>query len=102
MTAVYLTIVNSGDQPDRLVGAMTDVAEVAEIHQTRVEGGVAHMEPVKDGLTIPAEGQVVLEPGGYHIMLIGLKKPLQPGDRFTLMLHFEHSDPINVEVEVRR
>lgn len=102
MTAVYLTLRNEGTAPDRLVAVETDVAEAAELHQTRLEGDVARMEPVAGGIPLTMGERLVMQPGGFHIMLIGLKRPLQPGDRFTLTLRFEQSPPLNVEVEVRQ
>ncbi|MDQ7031035.1 MAG: copper chaperone PCu(A)C [Ardenticatenia bacterium] len=98
--AVYFTLINSGDQPDRLLRVTTTVAEKAELHQTRVEEGVARMVPVTDGVPIPAGERVVFEPGGYHVMLMGVRQPLRPGDRFSLTLILEQSDPITVNVEV--
>jgi len=100
--AVYLVLINKGGTSDRLVGISTDVAESAEIHQTRIKDDVMRMVPVMGGLEIPAKGQVALNPGGYHIMLIGLKRDLKPGDRFTIVLRFEKSGDIAVEVEVKQ
>ena len=98
---VYLTIVNDGGEADRLVGARSDVAQAVELHQTQIEGGVMRMQPVAGGVEIPARGRVVFEPGGYHIMLIGLKRDLKPGDRFKVTLQFEKSGALTVESEVR-
>jgi copper(I)-binding protein len=58
------------------------------------------MKPVEK-IEIPAGGQVVLEPGGYHIMLISLKKALNPGDSIDVTLTFEEGDPITTSVTVR-
>jgi copper(I)-binding protein len=100
--AVYMKLVNEGGEPDRLIGAQTDVAEVVEIHETRMEGDVMKMQMLPDGLEIPAEGQVLLEPGGYHVMLMGLKRDLTEGDRIAMVLQFEKSDPTTVEAEVQQ
>ncbi|RMF35237.1 MAG: copper chaperone PCu(A)C [Chloroflexi bacterium] len=100
--AVYMTLVNEGREADRLIGAQTDVADVVEIHETKMEGDVMKMQPVAGGLEVPARGQVVLKPGGYHVMLIGLHRDLEVGDRFSLTLKFEKSGTMTVEVEVRQ
>ncbi len=100
-SAAYMIIKNEGNEPDRLVGAMSDVAEHVEIHQSIMEGNVMKMRPVEGGLEIPAKGQVELKPGGYHVMLIGVKQPLKPGDRFTLILEFEKSGKKTLQVEVK-
>ncbi len=100
-SAAYMVIKNEGSDPDRLVGAMSDIAEAVEIHQTVMEGDVMKMRQVEGGLEIPAKGEVRLKPGGYHIMLIGVKQQLKPGDRFTLILEFEKSGKKTLQVEVK-
>jgi copper(I)-binding protein len=65
------------------------------------EGGVMKMRPLSKGLVIPAGGTVKLEPGGYHLMLLKLKKPLTAGQRFKATLVFEKAGPVEVEFEVR-
>ena len=100
--AVYMKLVNTGREADRLVNAQTDVADVAEIHETRMEGDVMMMQMLRGGLEIPAQGEVELKPGGYHVMLIGLKQDLQEGDQFTVVLEFEKSGEMTVEPKVRQ
>jgi copper(I)-binding protein len=97
-----MMLVNEGREAERLVRAHTEVTEVAEIHETRMEGEVMKMQLLPDGIEIPAGGEVELKPGGYHIMLIGLKRDLNEGDRFTLVLEFEKSGRLTVEVPVRQ
>ena len=97
---VYLTIRNDGDQADRLLGAESPVARVVEIHETTMEGDVMAMRPV-EAIEIPAGGEVSLEPGGYHIMLIDLQQPLAAGDSVELTLIFEQAGRITVTAEVR-
>ncbi len=59
------------------------------------------MQHLTDGLQVPAGGNVELKPGSYHIMLIGMTRDLNPGDAFPVVLEFEKSEPITVQVEVR-
>ena len=99
--AVFMTIANAGAAADRLVGARTDVAEVVEIHETVMDGEVMKMQMLADGLEIPAKGEVLLKPGGYHVMLIGVKRDLNVGDSFGMELQFERSGSMRVEPEVR-
>ncbi|MFQ5638375.1 MAG: copper chaperone PCu(A)C [bacterium] len=98
---VYLTLNNEGGSADRIVGVTSEVASVVEIHQTTMTDGVMKMAPVLDGLEIPAKGQVEFKPSGLHIMLIGLKRSLNAGDRFELILELEKSGKRVVESEVR-
>lgn len=98
--AAYLTIVNHGAVADRLTAAASPVARKAEIHGHSMEDGVMRMRAV-GALEIAAGRTIVLEPGGLHVMLIGLHAPLAPGQRFPLTLTFEAAGDIEVEVAVR-
>ncbi|HXF68924.1 MAG TPA: copper chaperone PCu(A)C [Thermoflexus sp.] len=99
-SAVYFVVVNNGDQPDALIGAASDAAEQAELHETVMEGDVAKMRPVPR-VEIPAKGRVEFRPRGLHVMLIGLKQDLKVGDTFTVTLRFEKSGEIRISVPVR-
>ena len=100
-SAAYFTLRNGPAEPARLVSARTDVTRVAEIHLSFEENGVMRMRPVVDGVEVAPGETVAFEPGGYHIMLIDLQRPLAPGDRFPLTLVFDGADEREVEVEVR-
>jgi periplasmic copper chaperone A len=97
--AAYLTIIDHG-APDRLVSASTPIAGSAELHQTTQHGGVMEMRPV-DGLAVSAGKPVTLAPGGYHLMLMGLRQPLHAGESFPLTLRFEKSGAVQVSVAVQ-
>ena len=83
-----------------MTGAQSDVAEAVELHETKMENDVMRMQPVAS-VEVPAGGQVTFEPGGLHIMLIGLQRELEAGDRFKITLQFEESGTLTVEVSVR-
>lgn len=99
--AVYLTVVNSGHMADALVSAHTEVAQTVELHEMHMEGDVMHMQPVSQ-FEVPAHGQLALQPSDGHLMLIGLKRDLQPGERFKLGLHFAQGGEVTIAVEVRQ
>lgn len=99
-SAMYMTIHNHSDQPDRLIKAESDVAEVVELHNVAEKDGVMAMFPV-EGIDVPAQGQAELKPGSFHVMLIGLTRDLNVGDTVTVTLTFEQSDPLTVAAEVR-
>jgi periplasmic copper chaperone A len=84
--AVYMTLDNKTNADDRLTGASSNVTAQAQVHEMAVVDGVMQMRQLGDGLPIPAGGSVTLKPGGYHVMLIGLNKPLTPGETFPLTL----------------
>lgn len=95
----FLSIENAGAQPDKLLRASGDIADKVEIHNHIKDGGIMRMRAV-DGIDLPAGGKVVLAPGGYHLMLLGLKKKLVEGERFPLTLEFEKAGKITVEIAV--
>ena len=98
---VYLSIVNEGDGPDRLLSIRSPVCAAAELHRTTMDGDRMRMAPVEGGLDIPAGATIELSPGGYHIMLNRLHHDLLPGQRFELVLVFERAGEVTVESEVR-
>lgn len=96
--AVYLTVTDNG-RPDRLIGVSTPAAATARVHETTDDNGVMKMRPV-DGIALEPGKPVAFKPGGYHVMLMGLKAPLQAGGSFPLTLTFEYAQPITVDVQV--
>jgi periplasmic copper chaperone A len=97
--AVYMTLSNQGAAPDKLLQITTDSAASAEVHESAEKDGVATMRPI-ESLEIPAGGSVELKPGGYHIMLMGLKAPLKKGGMIMLKLKFEHAGLVDVMAHV--
>jgi copper(I)-binding protein len=116
--AAYMVITNGGAEDDALLGVSADFAERAEVHETfttsaddmgedmgdigGMEGGeMMGMRPV-ESITIPAGGSVTLEPGGYHVMLLGVQQVFDEGDTVTLTLTFQNAGEVTVEAPVRR
>jgi copper(I)-binding protein len=87
--AGYLTIVNAGKEPDRLIAASSPIAGKAELHQMAMKKGVMTMRPVEGGILIPPGGKVDLSPSGMHIMFTELKQGLKAGDKVPVTLTFE-------------
>lgn len=95
--AGYMGITNEGTTADTLIGVEVGFAAEAMLHTTEFNAeGVATMMHV-EALEIPAEDTVVLEPGGYHIMLMGLKQPLEVGAMLPATLIFEHAGRVEIE-----
>ena len=99
--ATYLRIDNNGEVGDRLLEIETPAAEFAELHEHVHAEGLMKMQKAAD-LTIGAGESVTLEPGGYHIMLMNLKRPLVDGEKFPLTLRFEQAGSVEVEVAVHK
>lgn len=93
-------ILNEGDEEDYLIGARSEVAKAVEIHKTVMENQIAKMVK-QDRVKIPPKGKVHFKHHGYHIMLIGLKRPLKEGDKVKVTLIFEKSGEITVVVPVK-
>lgn len=100
MGAFYFTVKNTGDEPDRLVKIESDIAESVEIHNVEMNNGAMTMQPQSDGVEIPAGEELVLEPGSYHVMLIGITKSLVDGEEFTATLHFEKAGEVEIIVPI--
>jgi copper(I)-binding protein len=99
--AVYMTIVNSGDETDRLIGATTPAAETTAFHMSTTEHHVAKMRHVPT-VDIPVNVLFELKPDGLHLMLLGLKAPLREGDVFPLILEFEKGGPVKIDVVIEK
>ena len=99
--AVYMTIDNKSSIADRLTGVSSEVAKKLQIHETKTDKGITKMREISGGLPVPAGGSVVLKPGGYHVMLIDLNKPLKAGETFPLTLVFEKAGKISITVPVQ-
>ncbi len=96
--AAYLTVTDNGT-PDVLTGVSTPVAATADLHESIDDHGVMKMRPLGQVALDPGK-PVTFKPGGYHIMLMGLKAPLKAGESFPLTLTFAHAQPITVNVKV--
>lgn len=89
----------TGKSSARLIGVTSPVTKTVEVHNMKIENGVMKMFPV-DGIDLPAGKPVKLAPGGYHVMLMGLQKPLNAGDKVPLKLTFELADKKHITVDL--
>jgi periplasmic copper chaperone A len=96
--AVYL-LLHGGDKADRLLAVRTMRASMAQVHTVSADAGVTRMRETQ-GIDVPARATVQFAPQGRHIMLMGLKSPLVPGERFALTLSFASGGSSEVVVEV--
>ena len=97
----YMTLVDNGTAPDKLVAASTPVAGKAELHVMSMDKGIMTMRPVA-AITVEPGKPTELKPGGYHVMLTDLKQPLKEGDSFPLSLTFANAGTIQVTVKVEK
>lgn len=97
----FMTIVNSGKKPVKLVSVETSLAGKAELHQSSMTNGVMTMRRLDQGVIIAPGGKLELASGGYHLMLLGLKQPLKVGQKAPVTLIFEKRRRITVDLTVR-
>ena len=98
--AGFMTISNSGTQADRLLSATSDIAAVTQLHATVREGNVMQMREQAQGIVIPAAGRVAFAPGGLHVMFIGIKAPVAPGQMVNVRLTFEKAGAVDLALPV--
>jgi copper(I)-binding protein len=96
----YLAITNTDSLAVRLDSVTSAQALAAELHETVLSDGMARMTPLT-GVDIPARGRLQMEPGGAHVMLIELQRPMSPGDSLPLRLHFSNGTMLDTYVQVR-
>jgi len=97
----FMQLRNSGAAAERIVGASSPLAGRVEMHVTTREGDVMKMRQV-ESFEIPAGGTFELKPGGAHLMLMDLKRPLAEGARVPLTLRLENGGVLNVELTVQK
>ena len=100
-TGIFMVIRNQGDKDVKLIGAESSAAKKVELHTVIEEGGMKKMRPVPS-ITVKAKGETVLKPGDYHVMLIGLNKPLQEGNEVPLTLKFDDGSSQTLNAPVRK
>jgi periplasmic copper chaperone A len=98
--AAYMTVTNTGQTAERLSCVSSDAAAKCQIHEATMEGGVMKMRPVEGGLQVKPGETVTLKPGGYHMMLVGLKAPLQQGKTVMATLQGDNGATVQVEFPI--
>lgn len=99
VAAAYLTVTNGSSTDDVLESVTTSAGGDAELHRTTVTDGTSTMEAAGP-VTVAAGDTLTLEPGGFHVMIMGPSEPLQTGDRVEVTLRFREAGEVSVEVPV--
>ena len=99
--AIYFKLNNTGQSDDQLLSASSESADRAGLHTHIHKDGMMQMTPV-DMIEIPAGGEAVLKPHGDHVMLIGIRKPLQEGDNVPLELVFKRGGKMRLNIPVHK
>lgn len=101
-SAIYFILENRSKTDVRLTGVDCPFAEMAQVHETKMDGNTASMKPVEGGVPAAAGAQVVFQPGGLHLMLMNLRQPLEAGQSADCTLTFENAGPLAITAEVRK
>ena len=96
-----MMIKNNGSTTDFLVGGQAAFSGEVQVHEMKMQGDVMKMRELADGLEIPAGGQVILKPGGYHVMFMKLTEPLTEGESRKATLTFKNAGSVEVEFNVK-
>lgn len=99
VSAAFMEIKNKG-AADKIVSAHCDCAKATELHDMKMADGKMLMMQVP-AMDVPANGDLKLKPGGYHIMLIGLNRPLAAGETLPIKLKFEKAGELTVHAQVK-
>ena len=98
-TGAFMTL--TAKTATTLVGVSTSVAGVAEVHEMKMDNNVMQMRALPDGLALPAGKSVALQPGGFHVMLMDLKLPLQKDTTIPLTLRFKDAKGVESSLDIK-
>ena len=99
--AAFYMQLDGAAEDDLLVSASSSACSVVELHETQMSDGVMSMQHLPQGIPVPAGATVALEPGGLHVMCMGVQSPFTVGDMIEVGLEFENSGSMTVEAEIR-
>jgi copper(I)-binding protein len=97
MTAAFVVLTNTTGEEQTLVSAATPVSPMVELHEMAMVDGQMVMQPKEGGIAVPADGDATLEPGGDHIMLMGVTAPIEPGDVVPITLTFASGETLEID-----
>jgi periplasmic copper chaperone A len=98
--AAYMTITNNGKTADKVSCVSSDASAECQIHSMTMDNGVMQMRPVEGGLEIKPGETVTLKPGGFHMMLLNLKHPLEQGNAVKATLKFDAAGTVEVDYPI--
>ena len=101
-SAGFMLVKNTSDKDDVLLGVSGDFAKKLELHLTEDIDGILRMVHQKEGIVIPAGGEVLFKPGGYHLMFMGLAKNFEMDEKYPVTLTFKNAGEVNVVLTVKK
>lgn len=100
-TGAYMTLRNDGPKPVTLTGVHCGCAEEVSAHETTNDGGMMRMRPAPR-VVVPAKGEIAFKPGGLHLMVMGLNRPLKTGQHVPMRLSFDGAPAETISFPVKR
>lgn len=98
-TGAFMTL--TAKDGAKLVGVLSPVAGVAEVHEMKLDGDIMKMRAVEGGIDLPAGKAVELKPGGYHVMLMDLKTPLQKDTTIPMTLLLKDAKGVQSKMDIK-
>lgn len=99
-TALYFIVENNSNKADTLLSVKSSISNGVQMHETYMKGEMMRMREVK-AIVINPHSTFEIKPGGYHVMVIGLKEELRKNDSAKFTLHFKNAGDINVKATVK-
>ena len=100
-SAAFMQINNNSSSDIKLIAAVSEISDHVELHTHISEDGLMKMRQVKE-ILIAAEDKTTLQPGGYHVMFIGLKNGLKADNTVTIKLYFDNGEEVIVQAPVKK
>ena len=100
-TALYFTVENNSSEADTLFAVDSDISDKIELHETYSEGDMMGMRKV-DFIIVDGKSSFEFKPGGYHIMVMKLKKDINNGDKENFILHFKQAGVISISASAEK
>ena len=100
-SAAFMVIHNQNDKEIKLVKASSEIADKVELHTHIHEDGLMKMREV-ESIAISANSKATLQPGGFHVMFLGLKQPVKSGDTVSFTLHFDNGETIKIDAPAKK
>lgn len=99
VSSAYMVIKNPTNKALSLIGVSSNVSDKVELHEHAISDGMMKMRQI-EAINVPANGELVLQPAGYHVMIFNLQQPLQENDTLSLTLDFAETDDLSITLPI--
>ncbi|PLY07067.1 MAG: hypothetical protein C0625_07690 [Arcobacter sp.] len=99
-SAAFMKVVNHSDKDIAIIKARSTISKTVELHTHDMSDGIMKMYQVPE-IIIPAKGETLLQPSGFHIMIIGLNQALKEGEKVKLEINFSNGESKIIEAPIK-